>query len=394
MTAELAAPSRSLQPLPLLAAYALAWAGGCIAYTPFLTVLLPQRLTVLAGDGDVRWLGIAATVGALAASVSNIGWGWLSDRIGRRLWPAAVGLVAFACATALVARSGSAAHLVAALAVWQVALNLILAPLAAWAADHIPNAQKGLLGGLLAVGPGIAAASLLGIALLPDDLGIQLALIVAITVAAAAPLLVMRKPRMNPQVALAPTAADHNSRTLLQLWFARLTVQVAEGLLFLFLYYALRRLSGGQLSLTHYALSAAAAQICAIPVAITIGRWSDRTGRRRGPLLSMIAMIALGLAIMAGSRSWVPAVIGYSVFLIGSNSFLSLHSTFAMQQLRNPRHHGRDLGLFNLTNTIPALIAPLLAVTIIGAIGYSGLLAGLALAMVIPAALVARLDLR
>ena len=394
MTIEPAAPSRPLQPLTLLAAYALAWAGGCVAYTPFLTVLLPQRLTVLAGDGDARWLGIAATVGALAASVSNIGWGWLSDRIGQRLGLAATGLVAFACATALVAHSGTAARLVAALVLWQVALNLFLAPLAAWAADHVPNAQKGLLGGLLAVGPGVAAASLLGIALVPDDLGVQLALIVATTIAAVVPLLLMRKPHMDARPAFAPAAADHTSRTLLQLWFARLTVQVAEGLLFLFLYYALRRLSGGQLSLARYALSAAAAQLSAIPIAIAIGRWSDRTGRRRGPLLSMIAIIALGLAIMAASGSWIPAVIGYSVFLIGSNSFLSLHSTFAMQQLRNPHHHGRDLGVFNLTNTIPALVAPLLAVTVIGVIGYSGLLAGLALAMVIPAALVARLDLR
>ena len=88
-----------------------------------------------------------------------------------------------------------------------------------------------------------------------------------------------------------------------------------------------------------------------------------------------------------------PAVVGYALFLIGSNSFLSLHSTFAMQQLRNPRHHGRDLGLFNLTNTLPALITPMLAVGVIGAVGYSGLLAALAVAMVVPALLVARLEL-
>ena len=72
------ADPRPRQPLGLLVAYALAWAGGCIAYTPFLTVLLPQRLTVLAGTGDVRWLGLIATVGAVAASLGNIFWGWLS----------------------------------------------------------------------------------------------------------------------------------------------------------------------------------------------------------------------------------------------------------------------------------------------------------------------------
>ena len=386
---------RPAQPTSLLAAYALAWAGGCIAYTPFLTVLLPQRLTVLAGAGDLRWLGICATSGALAASLGNIAAGWLSDRLGRRLTLSAIGLVGLAATSALLAASDTPQRLVAALMLWQLALNLFLAPLAAYAADTVPNAQKGLLGGLLAVGPGLAATSLLGLALVAEQLATQLALIVAITAAAAAPLLLMRKPAAAtlPLQVLVGDPVHKSRATLIQLWFARLAVQVAEGLLFLFLYYALRRLSGGQLSLTRYALTAAAAQLVAIPVALLIGRWSDRHDRRRGPLLLTIALIAAGLAVMAAASQWTPAVVGYALFLIGSNSFLSLHSTFAMQQLRNPRHHGRDLGLFNLTNTLPALITPMLAVGVIGAVGYSGLLAALAVAMVVPALLVARLEL-
>jgi MFS family permease len=395
MTAIIKPDPRPLQPNRLLGAYALAWAGGCIAYTPFLTVLLPQRLTVLAGNDDLRWLGIAATTGALAASLGNIAWGWLSDRLGQRLRLSALGLVAFAAATALVAATDTPIRLIAALALWQVALNLFLAPLAAYAADHVPNVQKGLLGGLLAFGPGLAATSLLGLALVGDNLPIQLGVIVAITIAAAAPLLLMGGPVRGDSLRLHLDDPAHKSRvTLVQLWFARLAVQVAEGLLFVFLYYALRRLSGGELSLARYAFTAAAAQLVAIPVALAVGRWSDRHERRRGPLLLMIGLIALGLAVMAAAGDWTLAVIGYALFLIGSNSFLSLHSTFAMQQLRDPRHYGRDLGLFNLTNTLPALITPLLAVWVIGKVGYPGLLAGLALAMAVPALLVARLELR
>ena len=168
-------------------------------------------------------------------------------------------------------------------------------------------------------------------------------------------------------------------------------MQAAEGLLFLFLYYALRRLSGGRLSLTLYASIAAGAQLVAIPVAIATGRWSDRSGRRREPLLAMIALMASGLTIMAIAGSWLSAGTGYVLFLVGSNSFLSLHSTFSMQQLRNPRRHGRDLGLFNLTNTLPSLVTPIFAVGIIGAIGYPGLLAVLAAVMLLPALLIVRL---
>lgn len=107
----------------------------------------------------------------------------------------------------------------------------------------------------------------------------------------------------------------------------------------------------------------------------------------------MIALIATGLCGMGTAHSWTPVIIAYGLFLIGSNSFLALHSSFAMQQLLDPRHFGRDLGWFNLTNTVPAVTTPLLAIAVIGVAGYSGLLLGLAACMAIPALLVVRLDI-
>jgi membrane protein implicated in regulation of membrane protease activity len=47
-----------------------------------------------------------------------------------------------------------------------------------------------------------------------------------------------------------------------------------------------------------------------------------------------------------------------------------------------PRHRGRDLGLFNLTNTLPAMVMPWLTVLLVPELGYSALFvlfAGLAL---------------
>ena len=389
---EATAPKR--QPLSLLVAYALAWAGGCVAYTPFLTVLLPQRLTSLAGSADVRWLALVSTIGALAASLSNIFWGWLSDRLGSRLGLVALGLLAFAGANIAVARSSTAPILLIAIVAWQLSLNLFLAPLAAFAADWVPSTQIGSLGGLLAFGPGIAALSILGVALVPSVLEFQLAFVVVATTAAAVPLLLMRKRVLaRTTLARAANSVPNSKQTLAHLWFARLTVQVAEGLLFVFLYYALRQLSGGELSLGRYALTNVMAQLCAIPVALIVGRQSDRSGRRKKPLLVMIALIALGLGTMASAQAWTQAVIGYVLFLIGSNCFLSLHSTFAMQQLSNPQSYGRDLGIFNLTNTLPALITPLLAAAVIGSAGYAGLLFGLMAVMTIPAVLIMRLEL-
>ena len=390
------------QPASFLAAYALAWSGGSIAYAPFLTLLLSIRFSELAGRDDVHWLALCATIGAVAASFSNILWGWASDRWPRgaqrrRMMWSGAGLAATALGCWLIVRAATPLAMLVAVAGWQVALNLMLAPLAAYAADSIGDRQKGTLGGLLALAPAFAALSLIGVAMVPAHLADQLALIMLIVTLLMLPLLLSRRARplgtanrqADPRELARP---DH--RTLLLLWLARLFVQVAEGLLFLFIFYFLREVSAGHLALGTFAWTSAGVQLAAIPVALWVGRQSDRHDRRKLPLLAMLGLIALGLGGMALATSWAAVIACYALFLMGSNSFLALHATFTMQHLPDPRRFGRDLGLFNLTNTLPSLTSPMLAALVIGHYGYHGLLAMLTLVMLIPAAILSQLKLR
>lgn len=390
------------QPVAFLATYALAWAGGSIAYTPFLTLLLPIRFTEFAGDGDVAWLALCATIGAIAAGLSNIAWGWASDRWPRstrrrRLRWSATGLVATMIGAVAIVRAADPRSLLVAVAGWQVALNLMLAPLAAYAADSVDDSQKGTLGGMLAFAPALAAVSVIGVALVPGNLVRQMALIMLIVGLTVAPLFLRKT---APSFGIVDRVRDgndvvrHDAHTLWTLWVARLFVQVAEGLLFLFIFYFLRSVSAGTLSLGDYAWTNAAVQIMAIPVALSVGRLSDAFDRRKLPLLAMLALILLGLTGMALMHSWTGVILFYGVFLMGSNSFLALHSAFAMQQLPDSRHFGRDLGLFNLTNTLPTLTSPLIATLVIGRFGYHGLLAMLAVMMLVPAVLLSNLKIR
>jgi hypothetical protein len=78
-------------------------------------------------------------------------------------------------------------------------------------------------------------------------------------------------------------------------------------------------------------------------------------------MLGAVAVAALGLTAMGLADSWTLAATGFGVYAAGSAVFLALHATFSMQLLPDPRHRGRDLGLQNLTNTLPALLGPLLA---------------------------------
>ena len=147
------------QSLPFLLLYALASAGGAIAYVPFLTIWLPSRMTELAGPADVQTLGYVTFFGAIAASIGGILFGWLSDRThSRRAWVLA-GLVLSIALLMLVPLAEDIWTLVGIVIGWQLTLNMMLGPLAAWAGDCVPDDQKGLLGGLLAFSPALGAWS-------------------------------------------------------------------------------------------------------------------------------------------------------------------------------------------------------------------------------------------
>ena len=82
---------------------------------------------------------------------------------------------------------------------------------------------------------------------------------------------------------------------------------------------------------------------------------------------------AVGLVIMALSNGLKGAIAGYVVFGLSTSVFLALHSSQTLRVLPRPATRGRDLGLFNLTNTVPSLIMPWLTLGLVPIFGFSGL---------------------
>ena len=378
-----------------LTAYALAWAGGTIAYMPFLNLLLPLRFSDLAGAQDLNWLGLTAILGAIAASLSNIAFGWLSDLFPGRLRWSSAGIAGLALSYAAITKASTPAMLVVCVVIWQFAVNLYLAPLGAFAAEHVPDRHRGKLGGMLSWAPGISALSLLGIAQLPGGFTAQVLAIPAIALVMFLPLVFLagRGGRASSVDAAEPAPRSAPRETLALFWLARFFVQISEALLFAFVFYFLRDLLGGQLGVKDYALINAGVYLAAIPVALAIGLASDRRGRRKGPLLAMIGVLAAGFGIMGASADPRLVIAAYVLCVIGSTVFLSLHSAFVMKYLPRRDRLGRDLGIINLTNTLPSIFGAPLALLVVPAWGYSGLLLLLAVSMAIPTALIARLSI-
>lgn len=384
------------QPLWFLLLLGLAAAGGAVAYVPFLTILLPSRIAGLAGGEDIAALSYATFAGALVASLGNIAFGWLSDRSGhRRSWI----LGGLALSGALLIAAGLAenvAQIVLIVMAWQLGLNMMLGPLAAWAGDCVPDAQKGLLGGLFAFAPALGALAGAAVTMpgLPRGTG-QLALVAMLATAMVLPALAAGRGRKMVHLMQPVTASERPVRwrpaitgPIGRMWLARLLVQVSEAALFAFLLFWLRSLIPG-FGEDRAARLFGLVLVVAVPFALLLGRWSDRHRRPMLPLALCAGCSAVGLLAMGFATTSTGAIAGYVLFGISSMSFLALHASQTLRVLPRPQNRGRDLGLFNLTNTVPSLIVPWLALALVPSLGFNALFMALALLAAISAGLIA-----
>ena len=396
----MAEPAQRANPVRLVLLYALAWAGGAVAYMPFLTILLPAKVSAVAGPSvGITWLAYISFSGAIAASAAAIGFGYLSDITrNRRGWIAAgLGL---SCVLLVASREvHSLPGLIAVIIAWQLALNMMLGPLGALAAEQVPDHQKGLLGGFLAFAPGLGAlaGALVTLPGVPSTLfgaDARLLLVALLVAACVAPILVLRFLPPAEARATSPAAevrAPCGRPTVIRMWLGRLAVQVSEAALFAYLLFWLRSLDPG---LSDHLISRifSVTVLVSAPLALAVGRWADHHNRPFLPLVGTAAVSGLGLLLMALAPSLGCAIAAYGLFGVASSIFLALHSAQTLRILPQPGRHARDLGLFNLTNTVPSLVVPWLALALVPMFGFSGLflvlavLAGVACWLLLPIA--------
>jgi MFS family permease len=362
------APSRAF-----ILLYAVAFAGMFVSFMPFIMVLLPLKVEAIAGagpgTGKVRLLSDAALAGAIVASIANIVFGAWSDRThrlrgSRRLW-IWLGLAFLVAAYAALHWAVTPASLLVAVALVQTGINMMFAPIIAVMADEVPDSEKGFVSGLLGTAQPIG--SLVAVVVTLPGLGSEasrLALVCALFTGLILPFVVLAResgaiPSASPPADLrAVKRADFAFA-----WVARMLVQVAGNALstYGFFYFASVMHQSGEAAARPIATIMAGATLLAVALTIAAGRLSDRVMRRKPFLIGAAAAMAAGLVLMALAESSAVAAVGYALGVCGQCVFLAVHAALAMQLLPSPQHRGRDLGLLNLTNTLPAMVAPLLA---------------------------------
>ncbi|WP_343344150.1 MFS transporter [Sphingomicrobium sp. XHP0239] len=389
----------------------LANIGAFLAFLPLLVLLLPRRVEAVAGGDPLVLLSWLLLIGGITAGVAHVVAGAWSDRWaarrGTRRGMIALGLVATMIAFALLAIARTPPLLVAGMIAFQSCFNLMFAPLGVLLADHVPDARKGLVAGGMNMALPIGGFGIAALGWLSDADAIWPFVLVAGAVAACVLPLLLFWPQ-DTAFAASTHRAEAAPRLVLlrgdfaRAWAARLFVQLGAASIigYLFLYvdalasaargFAAPDSSAGVATLTFIA------NLVGLGAGVVAGHLSDRIERRRAPLV--IASIVAGgaLALLAWAPDWRLILAAYAVFTAALTAFLSIDSALVAQLVGDRPQRGALLGLMNLTNTLPAVIAPLAALTlssggVTGGDSLRWLLVFAALASILAALFIARI---
>ena len=361
----------------------LANAAGFIAFMPLLTLLAPLRIEAVDPDAKALILSGVALVGAVVASLSNIVAGWLSDRtrsrMGRRRPWLLTGVVGALAAYPLILFAQTGWGVLIGVVLFQMMFNLFFGPMNALLPDHVPDARKGLMSSAMAMGApvGLAVGAVLaGMGQLSE--AARFALVAAVFAAGVTPLLLWREPpgpTVPPSINEQAPATRRRADFALA-WSSRLMIQLGLSASQVYLLYFVGRAAAEGAAFPERAPAALVSTLILVSTATSVvtalaaGWVSDRTGGRHLYVAVSGMLVCAGMAVFAADPSWTTALIGQLLYGAGVGLYSTTDTALVAQILPSRADSGRDLGLFNLGNTLPQALAPGLASLVLAGAGW------------------------
>jgi MFS family permease len=385
----------------------LANLGIMLAFFTPIQALLPrlaEQVDPSSKEGALAWITGA---GALVAIVANPVAGALSDRttsrLGRRRPWVLYGSVFGGLAMVALTLQSTVLGLAVVWGVAQAAINSAYAGAMATIPDRVPVRQRGLVSGW--VGLAQTLGVVVGVALVSfvvTDLNGGIVLTAALLIALAIPLaLWLRDPRLErvdlPPFDLGPWlrgfwVSPRRYPDFAWAWITRFLMMFGNALATLYLLFFLQDAvqypepeQGQTILVALYAIGT-------LLTAVFGGMMSDKSGRRKIYVIWSTIVMASSALILAFFPVFPAVMIGAFILGLGYGMYLAVDQALVTQVLPAAFDRGRDLGVINIANSAPQVLAPVLAAPIVtGATGYTGLYVVTAVITLASAVLVTRI---
>ena len=373
-----------------------------------IQVLLAQQSEAVSPDHKEAVLALVTGVGALVSTVLNPVWGAFSDRTtlrsGRRRPWVLGGAAGGAVAMLLLSGAGSVWQLVLAWALAQACLNAMLAAITATVPDQVTTEERGVVGGVLAIAQtaGVIVGS--GIAAATGSIAAGYVTIAVVLVATTVPYAVDSRDIPLP-ADLRPTfrwgtflrgfwVSPRQHPDFGWAWVTRFLMNLGNALLILYLLFYLKdavHLGDAEAEDAVFSLTAVYGLVTVV-TAFAGGWWSDRTGRRK-PLVIWSGLIAAAALMLFAFVHTLPAAyVGAVVLGVGFGAYTAVDFALITQVLPAAADRAKDLGVINIANALPQVLAPVLAAAVLGlGLGYPGVYLMAAAVSVLGSVLVRRI---
>ncbi|MEV0467879.1 MFS transporter [Nocardia tengchongensis] len=369
-------PTKGLLPLLFVgntAMYAL--------YSGVGGVLLPLQIEHLDPANKVANLGLVAGIAAVFATVFNPVAGALSDRSGRRNpWILAGGLGAVA-AMALLGSMRTVLLVAIGWCAGQAVMNIYQAAITSVVPDRVPLERRGIASA--AVGLGVPLGSVIGVVLASvasDHYRIgYLALGGLVAVAAVIFTAGAREERMPPKTAapLRDQAAaflsvlrEHDFRWA---FIGRALLVLGYFCVVGYQLYILQdhiRLPEGLKPATAVAILTPISAVGMTISTVIGGILSDRLDRRKPFVAISSILAAVALLIPVFSPTWA-GMLAFSVINgLAFGCFMAVDTALVTMVLPKAEDAARDMGVLNIANAGPQILAPFVASAVVGLVGY------------------------
>ncbi|MGH2604348.1 MAG: MFS transporter, partial [Dehalococcoidia bacterium] len=99
------------------------------------------------------------------------------------------------------------------------------------------------------------------------------------------------------------------------------------------------------------------------------GLWSDRVGKRRVFVCAAGTVMSLAAFTLAFWQSWPGAVVAAVILGIGFGAYTSVDFALITQVLPAAVDRAKDLGVINIANSLPQVLAPVVAAPLVAGLG-------------------------
>ncbi|GAA1639193.1 MFS transporter [Kribbella alba] len=384
------------------AAVVLANVGVFAAWLGPIQVLLAKQSDAIAPGNKEFVFGLVTGVGAAVSVVANPLFGALSDRTasrwGRRVPWVFGGAVGGAIGLLVLAGAGAVAWMLLGWCLVQLFCNALLAAITAAIPDRVPKLQRGVVGGWVALAQTLGALVGVGLATAVGGVGVGYLACAVFLLISVVPYLLgsgdqrlaSRTPFAWPEFLRGFWVSPRRFPDFGWAWLTRFLLNLGNGLGTLYLFFYLQDAVSYDNPDTGVLILTAIYSVCVLLTAVASGSWSDRLGRRKVFVTWSGVVMAVGAVVLAVWPTWSAAVVAAVILGVGFGVYLSVDFALLTEVLPSARDRAKDLGVINIANSLPQVIAPAIAAPVVKYVGGYPMLYGSAAAVTLLGAVLVR----